>query len=124
MKAEGYKLLLQIAFHRCRFLTASYWNFISLVTEFCYFFILCSYKPDVIKGDMDSVRPEVKEHYSNLVSCFKFFHIPYPKLYTWMEQIIKFGPDFFLVHSEMPADKILSVICQDIAVFYCAIPSL
>ena len=32
---------------------------------------LCSYKPDVIEGDMDSVRPEVKEHYSNLVSCFK-----------------------------------------------------
>ncbi|CAL4893165.1 unnamed protein product [Urochloa decumbens] len=24
------------------------------------------YKPDVIKGDMDSVRPEVKEYYSNL----------------------------------------------------------
>ncbi|XP_037413848.1 thiamine pyrophosphokinase 3-like isoform X3 [Triticum dicoccoides] len=25
------------------------------------------YKPDVIKGDMDSVRPEVKEYYSNLL---------------------------------------------------------
>uniref|UniRef100_A0A804Q0J2 Thiamine pyrophosphokinase n=1 Tax=Zea mays TaxID=4577 RepID=A0A804Q0J2_MAIZE len=28
--------------------------------------VRASYKPDVIKGDMDSVRPEVKEHYSNL----------------------------------------------------------
>nr|CAB3461692.1 unnamed protein product [Digitaria exilis] len=25
------------------------------------------YKPDVIKGDMDSVRPEVKEYYSNML---------------------------------------------------------
>lgn len=30
---------------------------------------LCRYKPDVIKGDMDSVRPEVKEYYSNMVNC-------------------------------------------------------
>ncbi|XP_048536070.1 thiamine pyrophosphokinase 3-like isoform X2 [Triticum urartu] len=29
------------------------------------------YKPDVIKGDMDSVRPEVKEYYSNLSIDFQ-----------------------------------------------------
>uniref|UniRef100_A0A452YYJ1 Thiamin pyrophosphokinase catalytic domain-containing protein n=1 Tax=Aegilops tauschii subsp. strangulata TaxID=200361 RepID=A0A452YYJ1_AEGTS len=38
------------------------------------------YKPDVIKGDMDSVRPEVKEYYSNLVIYFFIFHLVFINL--------------------------------------------
>lgn len=45
----------------------------------CHLF-LCRYKPDVIKGDMDSVRPEVKEYYSNLVIYFLIFHLVFINL--------------------------------------------
>lgn len=47
----------------------------------CHLF-LCRYKPDVIKGDMDSVRPEVKEYYSNLVIYFLIFHLVFINLQT------------------------------------------
>lgn len=39
--------------------------------------ICASYKPDVIKGDMDSIRTEVLDFYANLVTFFlSFVHKP------------------------------------------------
>lgn len=58
------------------YLTNFTWKKLLRVTEFIFssFFFNCQrYKPDLIRGDMDSIRPEVKEFYSNLVdSLFKY----------------------------------------------------
>ena len=36
---------------------------------------MCRYKPDIIKGDLDSIRSEVKDFYAMLVSVINILFI-------------------------------------------------
>lgn len=59
---------------------------------------------------MDSVRPEVKEYYSNMVNGFMFKT-------KWMESIMMYEPDYLVHSSQMQAHTIFSLMIHDMPWF-------